>query len=115
VGSIIATQAISVSSGDGNKRERAWAVAALQRCMTDLANCPIGHRNNVLNAVSYRLGRIVSRGWLDRKQVESQLQAAAYDCGLISEDGIRAVHTTIASGLNAGMKLPAPDLQERGR
>lgn len=115
VGSIIATQAISVSSSRGNKRERAWAVAALQRCMTDLANCPIGHRNNVLNAVSYRLGRIVSRGWLDRKQVESQLQAAAYDCGLISEDGIRAVHTTIASGLNAGMKLPAPDLQERGR
>ena len=83
--------------------------------MTDLANCPIGHRNNVLNAVSYRLGRIVSRAWLDRKEVESQLQAAAYDCGLISEDGIRAVHSTIASGLNAGMKLPAPDLQERGR
>jgi len=111
----VGSQVTSVRSGDGNKREYAWAVAALQHCMTDLANCPIGHRNNVLNAVSYRLGRIVSRGWLDRKQVESQLHAAAYHCGLIADHGIRAVHATIASGLNAGIKLPVPDLQERGR
>jgi Bifunctional DNA primase/polymerase, N-terminal len=110
-----ATEAISVSRGPGSKRERAWAVAALQCCITDLANCPTGHRNNVLNAISYRLGRIVSRGWLDRNEVESQLDAAAYNCGLIADDGIRAVHATIASGLNAGINLPMPDLRERGR
>jgi hypothetical protein len=59
------------------------------------------------------LGRIVSRGWLDRNEVESQLDAAAHNCGLIADDGIRAVHATIASGLNAGIKLPMPDLRER--
>jgi hypothetical protein len=56
MGSIIATQAISVSSGDGSKRERAWAVAALQRCMTDLANCPIGHRNKCLERCQLSFG-----------------------------------------------------------
>jgi bifunctional DNA primase/polymerase-like protein len=110
-----AAEAISVSRGLGSKRERAWAVAALQCCITDLANCPTGHRNNHLNAISYRLGRIVSRGWLDRNEVANQLQAAAYDCGLIADDGIRAVHSTIASGLNAGINQPVADLRERGR
>jgi hypothetical protein len=92
-------------------RTRAWALSALERCTTDLARCPNGQRNNTLNAVAYRLGRIVARGWLDRTEVEGRLHAAAQGCGLIAQDGARSVASTIRSGLNAGGKLPVPDLR----
>jgi hypothetical protein len=112
-----ASIAVNASVGDacGNKRERAWASVALQSCISDLSNCANGHRNNTLNAIAYRLGRIVARGWLNRSNVEGQLQAAARNCGLIADDGIAAVKKSITSGLNAGIKLPVPDLRERSR
>jgi hypothetical protein len=107
----------NIKAGDacGDNRERAWASAALQSCIADLSNSPNGHRNNTLNAVAYRLGRIVARGWLNRGNVEGHLQAAADSCGLVADDGIAAVKKSIASGLNAGIKLPVPDLRERSR
>jgi hypothetical protein len=107
----------SVNAGHacGNKRELAWASTALQSCIADLSNSPNGHRNNTLNAVAYRLGRIVARGWLNRSSVEGQLQAAADSCGLTADDGVIAVKQTISSGLNAGLQLPVPDLRERSR
>jgi hypothetical protein len=92
-------------------RTRAWALSALERCATDLAGCPNGQRNNTLNAVAYRLGRIVARGWLDRAEVEGRLQAAAQDCGLLAQDGALSVASTIRSGLDAGGELPVPDLR----
>jgi hypothetical protein len=113
----IASPSIVPDIGDarGDNRERAWASAALRSCVADLSNCPNGRRNNTLNAVAYRLGRIIGRGWLNRANVEGHLQAAAHSCGLVADDGIAAVRQTIASGLNAGIKLPVPDLRERSR
>jgi hypothetical protein len=104
---------INVGDACGDNRERAWASTALQSCIADLSNCPNGRRNNTLNAVAYRLGRIVARGWLNRSNVEGHLRAAADSCGLVADDGIAAVMKSIASGLNAGIKLPVPDLRSR--
>jgi hypothetical protein len=92
-------------------RTRAWALSALERCTAHLAGCPNGQRNNTLNAVAYRLGRIVARGWLDRAEVEGRLHAAAQDCGLLAQDGALSVASTIRSGLDAGGELPVPDLR----
>jgi hypothetical protein len=114
-GTQLPVEPITVPGLSSSRRTHAWALAALQYCITDLSRCPNGHRNNTLNAVAYRLGRIVARGWLDRRNVERQLHAAADTCGLISDDGVMAVTATIASGLNAGIKLPVPDLRERRR
>jgi hypothetical protein len=100
-------------AGSGNKRERAWALAALNGCIADLAGCPPGRRNHTLNAVAYRLGRIAARGWLERGDVERYLQSAAEQCGLIVDDGARPTQATLASGLNAGIKAPAPELGAR--
>jgi Bifunctional DNA primase/polymerase, N-terminal len=113
--SIVPTVDVNVGDACGDNRERAWASTALQSCIANLSNCPNGHRNNTLNAVAYRLGRIVARGWLDRGTVEGELQAAAQSCGLVADDGIATVKKSIASGLNAGIKLPVPDLRERSR
>jgi hypothetical protein len=94
------------------RRQSAWATAALERSTSALANTPNGRRNVTLNAVAFRLGRIVGRGWLARGEVEARLRAAADGCGLTKDDGAYAVIKTIASGLNAGMRAPVPDLAD---
>jgi hypothetical protein len=104
-----------VHDSHGGEREQAWASAALEGCICNLSSCQPGGRNNALNATAYRLGRIIGRGWLKRSVVERQLLAAANHCGLTADDGVAAVNATIRSGLNAGIKVPAPDLRERSR
>ena len=65
-----------------------------------------GGRNNTLNAVAYRLGRMIARGWLSRAEVEVRLLAAATVNGLVAEDGQLSVEATIRSGIEAGLKNP---------
>jgi hypothetical protein len=96
------------------RREAAYARAALAGCAGDLARLPQNSgRNNALNGGAYRLGRMVARGWIGRDEVEQHLRHAALACGLTTEDGHRAVEATLRSGLNAGMSLPHPDLNDR--
>ena len=102
---------IRVARHTASKRKHAWALTALQFCIADLSNCPPGRRNSTLNAVAYRLGRIVARGWLERAEVERRLQAAAEFCGLLAQDGAYSVAATIRSGLNAGLQNPVPELR----
>jgi AAA domain/Bifunctional DNA primase/polymerase, N-terminal len=90
-------------------REKRWAAATLAGCVTDLANAAPGSRNDMLNAISFRMGRIVVRGWIDRNVVVRDLVNAAEACGL---GGVETTQTC-KSGLKAGMEQPHPDLEDR--
>src|SRR6266404_8703016 len=48
---------------------------------------------------------------LDQADVQARLEVAAEACGLVKEDGIRAVRRTIASGFRKGLRQPR-DLSE---
>ena len=92
-------------------REKRFAEAVLERCISEVENAPKGKRNTVLNSVAYRLGRMIARGWIDRNKVENGLRSAAFH--LKNEDGLTAVLATIKSGINAGCRKPHPDLSDR--
>lgn len=95
------------SSGDD--RHAAYAARALAGNAAELA-AATSDRNNTLNAVSFRLGRMVARGWIERGEVEAALTAACDANGLVKDDGPRSVRATIASGLAAGIASPHDDL-----
>jgi hypothetical protein len=79
-------------------RERSYAQAALDGCTKELADCQPGNRNELLNALAYRLGRMIARGWLHREHVEANLSGAMHTNGYVEEKGIRAVEATPRSG-----------------
>jgi Bifunctional DNA primase/polymerase, N-terminal/Virulence-associated protein E len=93
--------------------EETYARVALEGAARDAAAAPRGKRNDTLNAVAYRLGRMVARGWVGRQEVEFRLLAAAHACGLVGDDGEHCARATIKSGLAAGLTEPHPDLEER--
>jgi P4 family phage/plasmid primase-like protien len=90
-------------------REQKYAAAALEGCAEELAATTEGERNNKLNKVAFRMGRMVARGWIERDAVRDALLAAAQACGL----GEAEAGATLASGLEDGMANPQPDLAER--
>ena len=93
-------------------RGRAYAEAALQGCAAELAATKSGDRNNKLNALAYRLGRLIARDWIKRADVEEALLKAMHDNGGIADDGIEQAKATLRSGLSAGEKDPHPDLPD---
>jgi Bifunctional DNA primase/polymerase, N-terminal/AAA domain len=97
------------------KRERAYALAALNRAADRLAATPRGSRNSELNNAAFCLGTMVARNWIGRATVEGRLHDAALACGHINDDGDRAVSSTIRSGIEAGMREPHNDLEDRPR
>jgi hypothetical protein len=100
-----------IASATGN-RERMFAAAALAGCAAELEQSVHGNRNNTLNALSYRLGRMAARGWVDDLMVLDALVGSAARCGLVADDGDASVRATIASGLAAGRAHPHPDLSD---
>src|SRR6516165_5092315 len=96
-----------------NLRERKYAEAALHGASDEIAATGIGQRNNTLNAVAFRLGRMVARGWIGRATVEGRLYDSAVANGLVAESGDHAVRGTIKSGLDAGEREPHEDLRDR--
>jgi hypothetical protein len=93
-------------------RERAYAEAALEGAAAELAAIKSGSRNDKLNAIAFRLGRMIARGWIKRVDVEETLLQAMHDNGGIADDGIKAAEATLCSGLDAGEKDPHPDLPD---
>jgi hypothetical protein len=93
-------------------RERAYAAKALRKSVDELARTSSGHRNNKLNAIAYRLGHMVARGWIEQETVITNLFAACQSNRLASDDGADSVRQTIESGLNAGLVRPHPDLPD---
>jgi hypothetical protein len=91
------------------RREREYALAALRGCKLELESASIGERNNKLNAVAFRLGKMIARGWINRGEVETTLHAAASACGLTDGE----IVSTIGSGIAAGIANPHPDLLDQ--
>lgn len=75
-----------------------WAI--VQQELERLATAPEGCRNNMLNVVAFRLGKLVARGMLNRFAVEDILTSVAVSRGLTPYE----VKNTIRSGLEAGMQ-----------
>ena len=69
---------------------------------------PNSGRNDKLNKVAFRLGTMISRGWIGRAEVEDKLLAAAIGCGLVDDDGERAARATLKSGLDSGVQQATP-------
>jgi hypothetical protein len=93
-------------------RERAYAEAALVGCTEELAARQAGGRNELLNKLAFRLGRMVARGWLYREHVEASLSGAMHSNGYVADKGLRAVEATLRSGLDAGLLDPHSDLSD---
>jgi hypothetical protein len=93
-------------------REQAYALAALESCVGELEQTPPGRRNNRLNAIAYRLGRMVGPGWIDHQIVAQRLTAACQGNRLAFDDGEDSVRDTIESGLTAGAAHPHGNLSE---
>jgi hypothetical protein len=86
----------------------AYATAALDAEITDLANTAPGARNHALNRASFSLHQLVAGGELDAAQVERRLLDAATANGLMADrhDGPARVRRTIESGARAGLQCP---------
>ena len=97
----------------GGVREQAYAAAALEGCAAELAAAARGSRNELLNRLAFRLGRMIVRGWLERAAVKSNLIGAMHANGYLGEEGIKATEATLQSELDAGMKVPHPDLADQ--
>lgn len=96
-------------------RERAWAQTALKGCMAELAGTGTGSRNEKLNAIAFRLGRLIGRGWLRRTAVEGALLGAMFANGAVDDDGLDAAKATLKSGIEDGIAKPHPDLTDRDK
>jgi len=83
-----------------------YAAAALKDETATVAGTAPGGRNERLNTSAFALGQLVGAGALSRSEVEAALYNAALDCGLVTDDGERAVRLTIRSGLDAGEREP---------
>jgi len=67
----------------------------------------------MLNAVAFRFGRMIARGWIDEKTVADALLEACDANKYLREHGHRATMKTIESGIESGRKEPHPDLPDR--
>lgn len=81
-----------------------WANAALDAECRAVQFAPSSSRNNTLNRAAFKLGQLVNRQLLDRRDVECRLEIAAAD--LAKSDGVSTVIKTIKSGLDAGIANP---------
>lgn len=93
-------------AGSSNRLVR-YVCAAIEGECGELARmAPGSGRNQRLFIASARLGSLCGAGLLQDTDAERALEQAATDCGLVSEDGLRAVRVTIASGLTRGIANP---------
>ena len=90
-------------------RHQRYASAALDRLCGELAATPEGSRNTVLNNAALSMGHMICSGWIERGGVEQRLTAAATAAGLAHDEII----ATINSGINAGLKEPHAELEDR--
>jgi hypothetical protein len=96
--------------GPPTEYETNYAKRSLANACYELRQCPEGQRNIKLNALAYKMGRLIVRGWIMRDQVELLLLRACEANGLIADDGLAQCRLTLASGINAGMEYPYRDI-----
>lgn len=93
-------------------RVQRYAQRALYNACNDLINQRKPGRGHMLYVKAMKLGRLISRGWIDRVQVEQRLEFCANHIGLVRDYGLRTVRSTIRSGIKTGLMYPYPDLPE---
>jgi hypothetical protein len=93
------------------KRERAYGEAALTSAASNVAASQTGRRNSELNTAAFSMGTFIARGWIGQHTVEGRLYDAAKICGLPIDE----VRRTVQSGIEAGLKQPHADLEDRSR
>jgi len=103
----------SASNQSTGKRERRYAEQALNNAAGKVAATARGSRNNELNGIAFSMGRLIGAGWIGAATVEGRLFDAAAACGLVADDGERAVRATLKGAIEAGIKEPHDDLPER--
>jgi hypothetical protein len=108
-----ADKCADISGANSGSRGEAYAAAALDGAVAELCAAPTGKRNETLNAVAFRMGKMVARGWIDEKTVTDALLGACDANRYLREHGHRATMKTIESGIEAGKKEPHPDLPDR--
>ncbi|UPT93912.1 phage/plasmid primase, P4 family [Bradyrhizobium barranii subsp. apii] len=99
----------AIAAGDDAVRK--YCLAALDAELQSVRNAGQGGRNDALNIASLKLAQFVAAGGLNESFVRASLENAAADCGLIRDDGLRAVKATIESGFRKGRTQPR-DLDE---
>lgn len=94
----------------------AYARAAFDREVDNVANATRGTRNHTLFVAAANLGSLAAAGALDIEEIEAGLTGAAIACGLVRDDGARSAALTIASGLRRGLARPRllPDRTRHG-
>jgi hypothetical protein len=85
-----------------DRRHSAYGNAALKRSANTVATAPEGTRNDTLNRESFRLGRLIGGGVIDRNDAVPELRRAAHRAGLPPDEAAN----TIAPGLSAGIGHP---------
>jgi putative DNA primase/helicase len=99
--------ALPVSAHSRNSgRVAAYVASALAGEVGRVQSARPGYRNLALCQASANVGEIVGAGVLDRNLAEAWLTLAAGECGLVRDDGHRAVLATIASGMARGAANP---------
>src|SRR5262249_15582747 len=96
------------SPADAGKRERAYAEAALTNAANKVAASQRGHRNAELNTAAFCMGTLIARDWIGAATVDGRLHDAAAACGLIADDGERAVRATLKSESRQDSKSRMP-------
>ena len=94
---------LRVQSTDRTAR---WVAAAVNNECAQVATAISPGRNLKLFQAACNLGEIVGSGLLSSGVVEDVLAHAADACGLLREDGQRAIAATITSGLRRGLQNP---------
>jgi hypothetical protein len=88
-----------------------YAKRALGNACFELRQCGEGSRNTKLNALAYKMGRLIVRGWIDPERVESYLLKSCEANGLVGDDGAAQCKATINSGIRAGAMRPYQDIR----
>jgi hypothetical protein len=95
---------------DDGSRGRAYAQKALDENCAELAGLREGGRNNALNGVGFRMGRMIGAGWIDRGTVEA-VAAVTDALTLVGRArGMAFLRVQLAAG-----PLPATEIERRAK
>jgi putative DNA primase/helicase len=93
---------------------RRFGLAELEAARAAVGATEGDARSPALSAAAERMGALAAAGALDEALVKAVLEKAALECGLIRDDGAKAVKAAIAAGIKRGKKTPADLAEVRG-
>ena len=87
-------------------RQQAYLEGVLEANAKTVAEAAPGGRNDALYLAALKCASFVAGAGMDQHLVVDILEMAAADCGLVDDDGVAAVHATIASAFRSGLQNP---------